>query len=44
MRGLQVKAEGIVLDANGKDGLLTCSLRLAGIFGCVRTLSPRSPG
>lgn len=29
----QAKAEKIVLDANGKDGLLTCSLRLSGIIG-----------
>ncbi|CEQ42799.1 SPOSA6832_04667 [Sporobolomyces salmonicolor] len=29
----KAKAEKIVLDANGKDGLLTCSLRLSGIIG-----------
>ncbi|GAA5935767.1 uncharacterized protein JCM15063_001799 [Sporobolomyces koalae] len=29
----KAKAERIVLDANGQDGLLTCSLRLGGIIG-----------
>ncbi|GAA5963884.1 hypothetical protein JCM21900_003965 [Sporobolomyces salmonicolor] len=29
----KAKAGKIVLDANGKDGLLTCSLRLSGIIG-----------
>ncbi|GAA5898397.1 uncharacterized protein JCM6883_001011 [Sporobolomyces salmoneus] len=29
----KAKAEKIVLDANGQDGLLTCSLRLSGIIG-----------
>jgi sterol-4alpha-carboxylate 3-dehydrogenase (decarboxylating) len=29
------KAEEIVLQANGKDGLLTVALRPAGIFGLV---------
>ncbi|GAA5861775.1 hypothetical protein JCM1840_005263 [Sporobolomyces johnsonii] len=29
----KAKAEKIVLDANGRDGLLTCSLRLSGIIG-----------
>ncbi|GAA5947653.1 hypothetical protein JCM3765_001020 [Sporobolomyces pararoseus] len=29
----KAKAERIVLDANGQDGLLTCSLRLSGIIG-----------
>jgi hypothetical protein len=38
---VQVKAERIVLEANGKQGLLTCSLRLSGIFGFV-PLSPAS--
>jgi sterol-4alpha-carboxylate 3-dehydrogenase (decarboxylating) len=32
---LQAEAEKMVLEANGKDGLLTCSLRLAGIVGFV---------
>ncbi|GAA5857986.1 hypothetical protein JCM8547_006650 [Rhodosporidiobolus lusitaniae] len=31
--GTKAKAEKIVLDANGKDGLLTCALRLGGIIG-----------
>lgn len=31
----QAKAEQIVLEANGKNGLLTVALRPAGIFGCV---------
>lgn len=39
---VQVKAERLVLEANGKDGLLTCSLRLAGIFGFVRLSLPLS--
>lgn len=30
----QAAAEKIVLDANGKDGLLTCAIRLGGIIGC----------
>lgn len=29
----QAEAERLVLDANGKQGLKTCSLRLAGIIG-----------
>ena len=29
------KAEELVLEANGKDGLQTVALRPAGIFGCV---------
>ena len=29
----QAKAEQIVLEANGKDGLLTVAIRPAGIFG-----------
>lgn len=33
----KVKAEEIVLAANGQKGLLTVSLRPAGIFGCVQT-------
>lgn len=28
-------AEKIVLEANGRNGLLTVALRPAGIFGCV---------
>lgn len=31
----KARAEKLVLDANGKDGLLTCAIRPAGIFGCV---------
>ncbi|GAA5982070.1 hypothetical protein JCM11641_004315 [Rhodosporidiobolus odoratus] len=31
--GTKAKAEKIVLDSNGKDGLLTCALRLGGIIG-----------
>ncbi len=31
----KAQAEKLVLEANGKDGLLTCALRPAGIFGCV---------
>jgi sterol-4alpha-carboxylate 3-dehydrogenase (decarboxylating) len=29
----KAQAEKLVLDASGKDGLLTCALRPAGIFG-----------
>ncbi|SCV67246.1 BQ2448_5892 [Microbotryum intermedium] len=29
----KVKAEKLVIEANGKDGLSTCSIRLCGIFG-----------
>lgn len=29
----KAKAEKLVLEANGKEGLLTCALRPAGIFG-----------
>lgn len=29
----QARAESLVLEANGKDGLLTCAIRPAGIFG-----------
>lgn len=32
---VQAKAESIVLEANGKGGLLTVAIRPAGIFGCV---------
>ena len=39
----KVKAEELVLGANGQQGLLTVSLRPAGIFGYVRELFvPRS--
>ncbi|GAA5954236.1 hypothetical protein JCM10213_003353 [Rhodosporidiobolus nylandii] len=31
--GTKARAEKIVLEANGKDGLLTCALRLGGIIG-----------
>ncbi|KAL7337280.1 hypothetical protein BJY59DRAFT_704599 [Rhodotorula toruloides] len=31
--GTKAAAEKIVLDANGKDGLLTCAIRLGGIIG-----------
>ncbi|GAA6035538.1 hypothetical protein JCM8097_000304 [Rhodosporidiobolus ruineniae] len=31
--GTKAKAERIVLEANGKEGLLTCALRLGGIIG-----------
>ncbi|GAA5889861.1 hypothetical protein JCM6882_004344 [Rhodosporidiobolus microsporus] len=31
--GTKAKAEKIVLDANGQEGLLTCALRLGGIIG-----------
>ncbi|GAA5897711.1 hypothetical protein JCM8208_000238 [Rhodotorula glutinis] len=31
--GTKAKAEQLVLEANGKDGLLTCALRLGGIIG-----------
>lgn len=31
----QARAEHVVLSANGEDGLLTCAIRPAGIFGCV---------
>lgn len=32
----KAKAEEVVLEANGKGGLLTVALRPAGIFGCVK--------
>ncbi|KAG5638170.1 hypothetical protein H0H81_001466 [Sphagnurus paluster] len=32
----KAKAEAIVLEANGKGGLLTVAIRPAGIFGCVQ--------
>lgn len=32
----KAQAEKVVLEANGKGGLLTVALRPAGIFGCVR--------
>lgn len=35
----KAKAEELVLEANGKDGLLTVALRPAGIFGCVFSTS-----
>lgn len=31
----KAKAEELVLEANGKDGLLTVALRPASIFGCA---------
>lgn len=31
----KARAEKMVLEANGKDGLLTCAIRPAGIFGFV---------
>lgn len=34
----KARAEKLVLDANGKDGLLTCAIRPAGIFGCAHSL------
>jgi sterol-4alpha-carboxylate 3-dehydrogenase (decarboxylating) len=34
----KAKAEQVVLEANGKDGLLTVALRPAGIFGSVAVL------
>lgn len=35
----KARAEALVLAANGKDGLLTCALRPAGIFGYVHWLA-----
>lgn len=32
----KARAEALVLGANGRDGLMTCALRPAGIFGSVR--------
>jgi len=37
--GSKAKAEKIVLEANGKNGLLTVALRPAGIFGYVESMS-----
>ena len=38
----KAQAERLVIEANGRNGLLTCALRPAGIFGYVKRESPNA--